>query len=200
MKSTCRLSMKSSVVLFLFLMPPIAGCALRQSSRMPHIDGPYIDSVGFRAARSRLDAVDKEYPDSLIQKAFRVQDQQRADSLEQPDFFQSIEEDYQRYRTLFTFHKKEHAAAVYCKYDLLETFKREVFDPQPFMNAILHALSMPDITTLSFDVLSSSSDRMIVRVSWSKAVPQENSKGFSISEGSLELAITQHWITLADDQ
>jgi hypothetical protein len=159
-------------------------------------EGPYIDSLGFRAAQSRLDAVDTKSPDSLINQAFRVQKKQQPDSAGQPDFFKSIEDDYQRYLKLFTLHKRGQVSEVYCSYDLLETFRQEVFDPQPFLNAILHTLSLTDLTTLSFDELSRTSGRIIVRVAWSKAVPQKNSKGFSITEGTSEIKVTRNWISL----
>jgi hypothetical protein len=159
-------------------------------------DGPYIDSIGFRAAQSRLEAVSSKSPDSLINDAFRIQKKPHADIQAQPDFFQSIEDDYQRYRKLFTLHRRGPVQEVYCKYDLLETFRLALFDPQPFLNAILHTLSMPDITTISFDVVSRSTDRIIIRVSWSKAVLQENGKEFSIAEGNCDIMVMRHWIAL----
>ena len=158
--------------------------------------GPYIDSIGFRAAQSRLKDVDGDQADSLINQAFRVPAQRQGEVQAQPDFFKSIEDDYQRYRKLFSLHKRGQVSEVFCPYDLLETFKLEVFDGQPFLNAIMHALSMPDITTLSYDVTSRTKDKIIVRVSWSKAVPEDSGKKFAISEGTSAITVASHWISL----
>jgi hypothetical protein len=159
--------------------------------------GPYIDSLGYRAAQSRLDAVDAKSPDSLINQALRVQNKRHADPATQPDFFKSIEDNYQRYLKLFTLHKRGQVSEVYCAFDLLETFELALFDPQPFLNAIMHTLSMTDISTLSYDVISKSPDGIIVRVSWSKAVSQEGGKGFAITEGTSDIKVTGHWISAA---
>ena len=182
--------------LLLFVLPLVIDRHYSSSCQILPDGGPYIDSLGFRAAQLRLEAVEKESPDSLINKAFRVQNKQKTNIQAQPDFFQSIEEDYQRYRKLFTLHRRGPAQEVYCAYDLLETFRLEIFDSQPFFNAILHTLSLPDVTTFSFDVVSRTSDRLIVRVAWSKAVPQADGKSFSIAEGHSDLKVTDHWISL----
>jgi len=157
---------------------------------------PYIDSVGFQAEQSRLDAIGNGSPDSLIGKAFQLQREGSASAALQPEFFRSIEEDYQRYRKLFTLHRKGSTPSVYCEYDLLKTFTVGVFDQQPFLNAILHLLLMPEIATISFDVLSRSTESIIVRVLWSKAAPQIKGKGFSISDGNTDIVITEHWISI----
>jgi hypothetical protein len=186
--------MKAFLFLLFFLSSTIT-LPFRALCQPQSDDGPYIDSLGFRAAQSRLDAVEKESPDTLITQAFRAQNVRPADSLTQPDFYQSLEESYQRYRTLFTLHRRGPAPSVYCKYDLLKTFTLGIFDPQPFMNAILHTLAMTDIATLSFDVQSRSLDRMLVRVSWAKAVSRKSQKRFSISEGNIDIMVTNHWIS-----
>ncbi len=169
-----------------FLMSGLAGAG----------EGPYIDSAGLRAAQSRLEAVDGDDADSLINQAFRVQNKLPSGVQGQPDFFKSIEDDYQRYRKLFTLHKRGPVSGAYCPYDLLETFKREVFDAQPFLNAILHTLSLPDVTTLSYSVVSRAPDNITIRVSWSKAVAQEGGKGFAIAEGTSDIKVARHWISL----
>jgi hypothetical protein len=47
---------------------------------------------------------------------------------------------------------------------------------------------------LSFVVRQQEDDRMVIRVSWAKAVSRKGSKVFSISEGDLDLLVTDHWI------
>jgi hypothetical protein len=181
---------------FLFLLLLLAGC--RQAAVCQEIpdDGPYIDSIGFEAAQSRMDAIENGSPDSLINKAFQTHQKENSSSIKQSEFFQSIEEDYQRYRKLFTLHRKGSTPSVYCEYDLLKTFTLGIFDQQPFLNAILHLLLMPDIATISFDVLSRSPENMKVKVLWSKAAQQAKGKGFSISDGNTDMIITAHWITI----
>jgi hypothetical protein len=187
---------KSTLCLLLFVFPLTIDFRNRAFSQPQSNDGPYVDSIGFRAAQSRLEAVESKSPDSLISEAIQIQNKSKADIQAQSDFFQSIEDDYQRYRKLFTLHKRGPISKVFCAYDLLETFKLELFDPQPFLNAVLHTFDMSDIATLSFDVISRSSDGLIIRVAWSKAVPQAGKKAFSISEGNTDIKVTKHWITL----
>jgi hypothetical protein len=191
---------RMNVVAMVFAVSVTAGAGNLAVGQTGPGCGPYIDSVGFRAAQARLDAVDAESPDSLINQAFGVQKKQQPDVKAQPEFFKSIEESYQRYRKLFTLHKRGAITAVYCEYDVLETFRLEVFDPQPFLNAILHTFSMTDVTTLTYGVLSRSPDRIIVRASWSRAVQQGNKKGFSITEGSSDLNVTKNWISFVSNR
>jgi hypothetical protein len=160
--------------------------------------GPYVDSLGYLASQNRLHAVEEQSADSLFNQAFQTKKGRAGDNREQSEFFRSLEENYQRYLTLFSLHRRGPVPSVFCPYDLLQTFAAGTFDAQPFMNAILHTLRMTDITTLSFTVRSQAVDRMILRVSWAKAVSRKGSKSFSISEGSVDLLVTEHWISAVE--
>ena len=82
-------------------------------------------------------------------------------------------------------------------YDLPETFRAKVFDPQPFMNAILHTMMLNEITTLDYNVQSDKSDTLRIQVSWAKAMPDKAGKCFDITEGTLPIYITKHTAILA---
>jgi hypothetical protein len=178
----------------MFGMAAFLLCADISLCKSPEMEGPYIDSLGYLAAQNRLHAVEEQSAESLFNQALQAKKGRADDSEAQPEFFRSLEENYQRYRMLFSLHRKGPVPSAYCPYDLMQTFAAGMFDAQPFMNAILHTLRMTDITTLSFAVRRQEDDRMIVRVSWAKAVSRKGSKGFSISEGSLDLLVTSHWI------
>jgi len=154
--------------------------------------GPYIDSLGLRASLARIDNVESQSTGSLIKEALEVP----ANNGEavQADFFQSLEEDYQKYLKLFKFRNVRRAT---CPYDLLETFRAKVYDPQPFMNAILHTMTLREITTLDYTVQSDASDTIHVQVSWAKATPGKAEKSFGITEGTLPLIVTKHEVSVA---
>jgi hypothetical protein len=179
---------------FLLGMAAFFLCASSALCKDSDQTGPYIDSLGYLAAQNRLYAVEEQSAETLFNQALQAKKSLSGDNQEQPEFFKSLEENYQRYRMLFTLHRRGALPSAYCPYDLIETFSAGMFDAQPFMNAILHTLRMTDITTLSFTVRHQEDDRMIIRVSWAKAVSAKGSREFSISEGNLDLLVTSHWI------
>lgn len=158
--------------------------------------GPYIDSLGLRASLARIDNVEDQSTGALIGQALEVPKNAADDNL-QPDFFQSIEDDYQKYLKLFKLIKSRKTLEARCDYDLLETFRVKIFDPQPFLNAILHTMTLKDITTLDYAVKSDKSDTLLLQVSWAKPTAQQSGKGFGITEGSLPLIVTKHSVFLA---
>jgi hypothetical protein len=159
-------------------------------------DRPYVDSLGLCAARSRLIAVEQDSADTLISQAFHIPRDSIAEQI-QPLFFKSLEDSYQRYLAIFSpVKKKTTVPEIRCSYDLIKTLKLRVFDPQPFMNAILHSLTLSGITTLDFDVQQySSPDTLLVKVFFTAAVPHGD-KAFSMSEGALDLYVTKHGVSL----
>jgi hypothetical protein len=159
-------------------------------------DGSYIDSLGLRASLARIDNVEDQRAGTLITQALKVPDKNTGNNA-QPDFFQSIEDDYQKYLKLFRLNKNGKVLEATCKYDLLETFRVKIFDPQPFMNAILHTMKLSEITTLDYTITSDRSDTLLVEVSWARPTEQPVGKGFGITEGSLPLCITKHSVSLA---
>jgi hypothetical protein len=170
-------------------------CIFHHPGISPANTGPFIDSTGYRAAQARLENIDLAEDNALISQALFVPD----DSLqtaEQPAFFQSIEENYQRYLPLFTPVKKAAQPEIRCAYDLVETFSLLIFDPQPFINAMLHTMSLTALSTLDFTVKPKNTDTLLIHVAWAQAVSKEEVKGFSVSEGDLTLAVTKHNATL----
>jgi hypothetical protein len=159
-------------------------------------DGPYIDSLGFRASLARIDNVAGQSAGTLITQALEVPDD-TASSAGRPDFFQSLEDDYQKYLKLFRVDKRGKAPEATCSCDLLETFRSKVFDPQPFMNAILHTMALKEITTLDYAIRSDKSDTLMLLVSWAKPTAAQTGKGFGITEGSLLLRVTRHSVSVA---
>ncbi len=152
---------------------------------------PYIDSTGYRAASRRLEIVDHESSNKLISQALSISGDSNLTS-SQPEYFQSLEESYQRYSGLFTYVKRAPRPEVRCPYDLIETFRLQIFDPQPFVNAILHAMKLSQLTTLDFTVETKNTDTMLVHIAFTKSIPQHGTRWFSLSEGELTLAITRH--------
>ena len=159
------------------------------------IDDPFIDSVGWNAAQARLAAIDETEGDSLISQALSVP-ADSAHATSQPAFFQSIEDSYQRYLKLFTPVQNASRPEVRCRYDLIETFKRGVFDPQPFLNALLHTMSLTDLSTLDFNVQPENADTAMVRIALTKASSQAETKWLTFSEGELTLAVSRHGAVL----
>jgi hypothetical protein len=159
--------------------------------------GPYIDSTGLRASLARIDNIVDQSTGALIKQALEVPGNAR-DNSEQPDFFQSLEDDYQKYQKLFKMKKGVKTLEVTCNYDLLETFRVKIFDPQPFLNAILHTMTLREITTLDYAIQSDKSDTLILQVSWAKPTAQQTGKGFGITEGVLSLFVTKHSVLCAE--
>lgn len=152
---------------------------------------PFIDSSGYYAARARLDIIEREARDTLISQALSVTDDTHQ-LPRQPDFFQSIEESYQRYLKLFTPVKRSPCSEIRCRYDLIETFRLLILDPQPFLNAMLHAMSLSEVTTLDFTVEPKNTDTTLIYVVLNKAVPQDGARGFALSESDLILSVSRH--------
>jgi hypothetical protein len=159
-------------------------------------DSPYIDSLGLCAARSRLIAVEQDGADTLISQAFHIPRDSLSEQI-QPLFFKSLEDSYQRYLAIFApVKQKTPSPEIRCGFDLIKTLKLRIFDPQPFMNAILHSLTLTGITTLDFDVQEyASADTLLVKVFFTAAVPHGD-KAFSMNEGALDLYVTKHGASL----
>jgi hypothetical protein len=174
-------------LLFLALM-----CIFRQpGTTAAQEQGPYIDSIGFRAAQARIETVDLAEESALIANALYVP-KTAAEQKNQPEFFQSLEESYQRYIPLFTLDKKSSPPGIKCSFNLLETFTLRIFDPQPFLNAMLHSMALDELSTLDFALAPQGNDSLLVKVSWAKPQSGEMKKEFAITEGELTLAVTKH--------
>lgn len=184
--------MKTKLLLLLPIVLTLTACTRFVPGHAKEESGPYIDSLGLRASLARIDNVSGRSAGVLIKQALEVP----GDGT-QPDFFQSLEDNYQKYLTLFKLKNNGNTPEVRCDYDLLATFRIKIFDPQPFMNAILHTLALREITTLDYAVQSDASDTLLVQVSWAKATEQQTGKGFGITEGSLSLLITKHAVSPA---
>lgn len=177
--------------LMISLFPLFVACIFHQPGNSTTFLGPFIDSTGYYAAQARLENIERAEGDALISQALFVPD----DSLQmanQPAFFQSIEENYQRYLTLFTPVKKAVRPEIRCAHDLIETFRLLIFDPQPFINAMLHTMSFTGFSTLDFTVQPQNADTILVHVACAQACPREETKGFAVSEGNLTLSVTRH--------
>jgi hypothetical protein len=159
-------------------------------------DGPYIDSLGFRASLARVDNVVDQSTGTLIKQALEVQENTTGNT-DQPDFFQSLEDDYQRYLKIFKLSRTGRLTEATSDYNLLETFRAKVFDPQPFMNALLHTMKLREITTLDYIIQADKTDTMLVQVSWAKPTALEAGKGFGITEGTLALLVSRHSVSVA---
>ncbi len=177
------------------LLLPLGSCIFHPPGLSTANEGPFIDSIGYDAAQARIETIDREEGNALLSQALSVPD----DSLQtapQPAFFQSIEESYQRYLKLFTPVKKALRPEIRCSYDLVETFRLRLFDPQPFMNALLHTMSLTQISTLDFTVEPKNTDTTLIYVSLTQAVsqqvPQGGTKWVTFSDGDLILSVTRH--------
>lgn len=171
------------------LLLPIASCLFHPPGGVRGSDGAYIDSIGYKAAQARIETVEREASGTLISEALAVQN----DSLQtasQSAFFQSIEESYQRYLKLFTPVKRTDRPEVRCRYDLVATFKKMVLDPQPFINALLHSMSLTEVTTLDFRVEPVSADTTLLYVSLTRVASEEGAK-ITLSEGDLILSVSR---------
>lgn len=186
----------SSILFAIVLL--LSACIRMGPGRAPASDeGPYIDSLGLRASLARIDNVADQSTGTLIKQAVEAPGN-TGTGVDQPDFFQSLEDDYQKYLKLFKPDKKVKAPEATCNYDLIETFRTKVFDPQPFMNAVLHTMALKEITTLDYAIQSDKSDTLFIQVSWAKPMPENTGKSFGIMEGSLRLLVMKHSIVLAD--
>ncbi|MBN1576609.1 MAG: hypothetical protein JW913_08660 [Chitinispirillaceae bacterium] len=173
------------------LLLPLGSCIFHPPGMSTGYEGPFIDSTGYAEAQERLEIFDIGKSNTLFSQALSVSD----DSLEmtsQPAFFQSLEDNYQRYLTLFTPVKRAPRPEIRCRYDLVETFKLLIFDPQPFINAMLHTMSLSGLSTLDFTAEPKNADTTLVHVAFTKAVSQEETKLFTFSEGELTLSVTRH--------
>lgn len=182
-------------LLLLILILPLGSCMFHSSVSRKVINGPYIDSIGYKALQARIEAVDRETSGSLISEALAVQN----DSLEdvtQSAFFQSLEESYQRYLKLFKPVKRAIRPEVRCDYDLVETFSLQILDPQPFINALLHTMSLTEVTTIDFRVEPKNTDTTLLFVTFTKMESHEETKRVTMSEGDLILSVTDHRATL----
>jgi hypothetical protein len=179
----------------LLLLLLLFACIFQRPALSQVDQGPYIDSLGFRAAQARLENVDRADGNALISQAFYVP-KTTAEQSNQAEFFQSIEESYQRYVKLFTTAKRTSRPEIRCDYDLCETFKLQLFDPQPFINAMLHTMSLTELSTLDFVVQPRNADTLFVQVSYAKATARKDEKEFAIGEGDLTLTVTRHTAAL----
>ena len=187
------LEMNKLLPVILFL--PIVTCIFHPSGRLNVNKGPYIDSIGYKALQARIEAVDRETSGTLISEALAVQnDTLQADT--QSAFFASIEESYQRYLKLFTPVRRATRPEIHCNYDLVETFNLLILDPQPYINALLHTMSLTEVTTIDFRVEPKNTDTTLLYVSLTKVESQEGTKRVTVSEGDLILSVARHRATL----
>jgi hypothetical protein len=152
-------------------------------------NGPYIDSTGYNALQARIKSLEQTSDDSLIAQALAVQND-TGQTTRQSAFFASLEESYQRYLKLFSPVKRTDRPEIQCDCNLVETFNRQVFDPQPFLNAMLHTMSLTEVTTLEFRVEPTNSDTTLLYILLTKTEPNKQAKGFSVSEDDVILALT----------
>jgi len=177
------------------LLLPFSSCIFHQSTGSNDAGGPYIDSVGYKAMQARFEAIDRQEDSSLISEALAVQDDTLHDTA-QTAIFQSIEESYQRYLTLFTPVKRSVKHEIRCKYNLVETFDLLVLDPQPFINALLHTMSLKDLVTLDFRVEPVNTDTTLLYVVFNTVEPSGQSKAVTVKEDDLILSVTRHHAAL----
>jgi hypothetical protein len=155
-------------------------------------DAPYTDSTGYRFSLARVEATNWQESSALISQALSV----AGDTLQtdrQPDFFQSLEESYQRYLPLFAREKNAPRPQVRCTYDLVETFRLGIFDAQPFVNALLHTMSITEVSTLDYTARQQSADTTTLLIKVTKAVaPEKNLKELRFTEGDAVVSVTRH--------
>lgn len=138
--------------------------------------------------------VARETSSKLITEALAVQNESMEDN-EQVTFFSSIEESYQRYLPLFKPEKKTDRPEVSCNYDLVQTFNHLIIDTQPFINALLHTMSLNEVTTIDFRVEPKNQDTTLLYVSLTKMESKEDKK-VVMSESDCILAVARHRATL----
>jgi len=182
------------ILLLLLLILPLNSCIFLPSGEFNIHKGPYIDSIGYKAMEARVAMVAQETSSMLISEALAVQNDSLPDN-EQATFFSSIEESYQRYLPLFKPVKGAEHPQVSCSYDLVETFNKLIVDTQPFMNAILHTMSLNEVTTIDFRVEPKNVDTTLLYVSLTKMESQENKK-VVMSESDCILSLARHRATL----
>jgi hypothetical protein len=174
-------------------VPLIPACMPHRGAPETLSDRPYIDSTGYYAAQERIANISYVSSDDLISQALTVQETNEKTPRAQPRYFQTIEESYQRYLILFRPVNKTGLSHLECSWDLIETFRLQVFDRQPFLNAMLHTLGLTELSTLDFTVEPrSGSDTLLVQVLWARPESYKDRKELAISEGNLTLAITRH--------
>jgi hypothetical protein len=152
-------------------------------------EGPYVDSLGYRDFLFRQDVLGEGLfrdPDSMVHDARET----ARDSA-----FARLETNYQRYRALFAASPQISKRRLVSRYDLAVTFRRGVFDPQPFMNALLHTMGMDEIVTLDYDIDSTGTDALALTVYWG-AGTRDSTGALRLSEGDLRLYINDHTASL----
>ena len=179
----------------LLLLLSLGSCIYHPPAVSKDSTEPFIDSTGFKAAQSRINATEWEESSSLISQALSVM----GDTVQagrQADFFQSLEENYQKYLTLFTPAKQADPPEVHCGFDLIETFRLAVFDPQPFLNAILHTMTLTDLATLDYVTKPQGADTTLVLVKATRAEHPGDAKSLTFKEGDVTLSVTRHGAVL----
>jgi hypothetical protein len=177
------------------LILSFSSCMFHPPSEQSVSDGPYIDSIGYKAFLARMESVERETSDTLIAEALAVQNDTLQTNI-QAAFFQSIEDSYQRYLKLFSPVKRTVRPEIHCDYDLVKTFKLLVLDPQPFINAILHTMSLMEVTTVDFIVEPKNTDTTLLYVSFTRLLSQEGTNRVTMSEDDLILSMASHRATL----
>ncbi|MBN2036230.1 MAG: hypothetical protein JW768_05770 [Chitinispirillaceae bacterium] len=173
----------------------LSTCMFHKGAHAIRSERPYIDSVGYHAAQERNANISYVSSDDLISQALNVPE--CSENRMQPRYFQTIEESYQRYLKLFRPVKKTGLSRLECPWDLIETFRLQVFDRQPFINAMLHTLDLFELSTLDFTVEPHNSDTIHLQVLWARPESSTSRKELAISEGNLTLAVTRHTAALA---
>ena len=182
-------------LILLVLLLPLGSCMFHPPGTAKTGKGPYIDSIGYKAEQARVEMVAGESSGTLISEALAVQEDTLSD-ITQSSFFQSIEESYQRYIQLFIPVKKAPLPQVRCDYDLVETFNLQKFDSQPFINAMLHTMSLMDVTTIDFRVEPKDVDTLLIYVSLTKMATVEGTEKVEVSASDLILSVTRNHATL----
>ena len=184
-----KINHRINTLLLIALVFPSGSCIFQPLVQQKMSSGPYIDSIGYQALQARLDMVDREADGALVSEALAVQND-TPEEVTQTPFFQSVEESYQRYLKLFTPVKRAARPEVRCDFNLVETFKLLIIDPQPFINALLHTMSLTKVTTLDFRVEPKNTDTTLLYVSLTSFASQEGTKRVTIAEGDCILSVT----------
>ncbi|MCW8966406.1 MAG: hypothetical protein OQK82_06950 [Candidatus Pacearchaeota archaeon] len=185
--------MRKLFLMLLFIT--VNSCMHHPSGNRKAGNGAYIDSVGYRALEARIALVDNETSGELISEALAVQNDTTRE-VAQSAFFQSLEESYQRYLKIFTPVRKSKLPEVQCRYDLVETFNLMIIDPQPFINALLHTMSLKELTTVDFHVEPKNADTTLIYVTLTKMASREHGRKVTMSDEDLILSVTRHRATL----
>ena len=185
-----------SKLFLLLLILSMNSCMFFPSATSSTVIEAYIDSTGYRALEARVALVESEESGALISEALAVQNESMNEEVAQSAFFQSLEESYQRYLPLFSLVRTSKLPEVHCRYDLVETFNLMIIDPQPFINALLHTMSLTELTTIDFRVEPKNADTTLLYVSLTKMASQENTRKVTMSEEDLILSVARHRATL----